>query len=181
MALITAYFIYDECCDGELDPSWAVPKKEQMTRKFFQQRLGEQMMLWDPRLGLYPGEERTRKYLQLGDKRRNTKSYKDPKKRRQQLDDECDNILKSRKGISPTDFQNVVCSGRLVTSMNGFKEHCIMKKTATTKCGKFLGSTRNCYVCGKPTRAYCSCCQLENEKFVSLCYFDQRREVLAIN
>jgi len=31
MGIIAAYDIYNECCDGELEPSWKVAEKERMT------------------------------------------------------------------------------------------------------------------------------------------------------
>ena len=47
-----------------------------MTRKLFQQRLGEQMMEYDPSLGLFPGDVNTRPYIQLGPKRQSTTAFK---------------------------------------------------------------------------------------------------------
>ena len=62
MALATAYSFYEECAEGDLDPQWKVPKKKRMTKQYFQQRLGEQMMMWLPELGMYPTDKFTRPF-----------------------------------------------------------------------------------------------------------------------
>ena len=56
--LVSAYLFYNECCDGHLDKDWFVPVKKRMTKKM-QQQLGEQMMAYDPSLGLLPSDKNT--------------------------------------------------------------------------------------------------------------------------
>jgi hypothetical protein len=60
MGIIAAYDMYNECCDGLLDPSWKVEEKDRMTFTIFRQRLGQQMLEYDPRKRSYPGDDQLR-------------------------------------------------------------------------------------------------------------------------
>ncbi len=58
MGIIAAYDMYNECCDGLLDASWAIPKKRRMGFTEFRIKLSEQMLKYDPRDNHYPGDHK---------------------------------------------------------------------------------------------------------------------------
>lgn len=57
IAVIAAFDMYHECCDGGLDPEWAIPKKQRMSFSKFRQELSKQMLSYNPVLELYPGDK----------------------------------------------------------------------------------------------------------------------------
>lgn len=64
MGIIAAYDMYNECCDGLLDPSWAILNKKRMGFMQFQMRLSEQMLQYDPRDNRYAGDDEFRQFTQ---------------------------------------------------------------------------------------------------------------------
>ena len=64
MGIIAAYDMYNECCDGLLDPSWAISIKKRMGFTEFQMRLSEQMLQYDPRDNRYAGDDKFRRFTQ---------------------------------------------------------------------------------------------------------------------
>ena len=64
MGIIAAYDMYNECCDGLLDASWAIPKKKRMTFTQFRMKLSEQMLSYDPRENNYAGDDKFRRFSQ---------------------------------------------------------------------------------------------------------------------
>ncbi len=57
MGIIAAYDMYNECCDGLLDPSWAIPIKKRMGFAQFRMHLLDQMLRYDPRDNRYAGDD----------------------------------------------------------------------------------------------------------------------------
>jgi hypothetical protein len=72
MAIVTAYDMYTECAEGNLDPSWKVPIEDFHT---FRERLSEQMIQYDPHHRLYPGDDNLR-YCTQQNKNARQKSVK---------------------------------------------------------------------------------------------------------
>jgi hypothetical protein len=64
MGIIAAYDMYNECCDGLLDASWAILKKRRMGFTEFQIKLSEQMLKYDPRHNHYAGDHIFRRFTQ---------------------------------------------------------------------------------------------------------------------
>jgi hypothetical protein len=64
MGIIAAYDMYNECCDGLLDPSWAISIKKRMGFTEFRMRLSEQMLQYDPRDNRYAGDDKFRRFTQ---------------------------------------------------------------------------------------------------------------------
>ena len=64
MGIIAAFDMYNECCDGLLDASWAIPKKKQMKFTQFQMKLSEKMLSYDPRDNNYAGDDKFRRFSQ---------------------------------------------------------------------------------------------------------------------
>ncbi len=58
MGIIASYDMYNECCDGLLDASWAIPKKKWMGFTEFRIKLLEQMLKYDPRDNCYAGDDK---------------------------------------------------------------------------------------------------------------------------
>jgi hypothetical protein len=54
MTIVTAYDMYKECAEGNLDLSWKVPIEDFHT---FREKLSEQMLQYDPHHRLYHGDE----------------------------------------------------------------------------------------------------------------------------
>ncbi len=48
MGIIAAFDMYNECCDGLPDASWAISKKKWMRFAEFRIKLSEQMLKYDP-------------------------------------------------------------------------------------------------------------------------------------
>jgi len=46
LAIVTAYDMYLECCEGKLNPDWKVDKPVDF--HLFRERLGTQMLKYDP-------------------------------------------------------------------------------------------------------------------------------------
>ena len=175
--LVSAYSFYNECCDGNIDNDWFVPVNKRMTRMFFQQRLGEQMMEYDPRLGLFPGDKRTRPYIQLGSRRRSTTVFKQRKKIR--LGKRITTPGTLAGSISRTSFETTVNSGRLVQSFPQIQQHILAKTTQFTKSNKRKAAV-GCFVCGEKTPNYCSLCTIgPKDTSVPLCYFDCVKAVVV--
>lgn len=65
IAVIASYDMYNECCDGGLDPEWAVPTKDRMTFSKFRQTLSKQMLAYNPVLNKYPGDSNFRTVTKL--------------------------------------------------------------------------------------------------------------------
>ena len=72
MGVCAAYDMYVECCEGVLDGTWKVDKKNRMTFSQFRLRLTEQMLRYDPRDDLYAGDNKFRRSTQLHKHRRRT-------------------------------------------------------------------------------------------------------------
>jgi len=58
LAVTTAYDMYLECCEGNLNGDWKVPKPVDFHQ--FREKLGMQMMQYDPRKRLYLGDDKFR-------------------------------------------------------------------------------------------------------------------------
>ena len=88
-----------------------------MTKTFFQQRLGEQMMEYDPSLGVLPSDKNTRPYIQLGSRKRSTATFQQRKKLKKRLSRRITTPGPLTGSISRTSFEAAVNSGRLVKSI----------------------------------------------------------------
>ena len=71
LAIVVAYDIYLECCEGKLDPEWYV--KEPVGFHSFRDVLSKQGCRYHPKNQLYPGDERMRAVTQMSSQRRSDK------------------------------------------------------------------------------------------------------------
>lgn len=60
MGVTAAYDMYKECCEGGLDPLWAVPEKERRGFREFRLLLSEMMLQYNPKNNKLPGDQRFR-------------------------------------------------------------------------------------------------------------------------
>jgi hypothetical protein len=62
MAVVVAYDMYQEVCEGGLDSTWKVEKPMDFFE--FRERLSQQLLEYNPRLCRYPGDKNMRKVTQ---------------------------------------------------------------------------------------------------------------------
>jgi len=62
MAVVIAYDMHLECCEGNLDSSWTT--KDYVDFHRFREKLGMQMLASDPQRRQYHGEEKFRVHIQ---------------------------------------------------------------------------------------------------------------------
>jgi hypothetical protein len=74
LGVIASYDMYNECCDGGLDPSWKIDMKERLTFAEFRLRLSGQMLRYHPSENKYNGDKKFREFSQMTTKRRSNAS-----------------------------------------------------------------------------------------------------------
>ena len=141
IAITAAYDMYNYCCDGNADPSWAVSKKDRMSFRQFRMTLSEQMLRYHPKNGLLPGDENFRAYTQYS--RKQKEAAKRKKEEAVKYDDEGVSV-KNFKKAKGHKFQ------RLCGDLTLFEEH--------SKTVRRLTNANNCEVCGQKTRWKCIKC-----------------------
>ena len=78
MVCVVAYDMYVEC-EGNLDSTWKIEKKLSFWE--FRDKLGRQLLAYDPRLGHYPGDDKMRCFTAMNKDQRKKKSL-EPKMKR---------------------------------------------------------------------------------------------------
>ena len=76
MVVVVAYDMYCEVAKGKLNPSWKIQKP--MSFWQFCNRLGIQMLYYDPKYCIYPGDERMRPHTALNKVQRKKSQDKSP-------------------------------------------------------------------------------------------------------
>ena len=142
LAVVTAYDMYKECAEGKINPEWRVYKIVDFHR--FRERLGQQMLTYDPRKRLYIGDEKFRVCTQQNqEQRRRTSPARSSSSSSQSTtsgigDEEC-----SSENASST---------RLCGFLDTLFEHQESVK-------RFPGNNgRVCFVCGGRTSKSCTKC-----------------------
>ena len=62
IAVIAVYGMYTKYCDGELDTDWRIDADGRMSFQEFRLSLSEQMLKYNPKDNLYPGDHKFRAY-----------------------------------------------------------------------------------------------------------------------
>jgi hypothetical protein len=62
--------MYVECCKGGLNEEWFIVEKDHLSFRDFQLKLMQQMLMYDPRQQMYPGNENFRTVTNLGGKQK---------------------------------------------------------------------------------------------------------------
>ena len=148
MAVIAAYDMYQECCEGGLCADWFVPIKERMTFRTYRLRLSEQMLTYDPKKGLYPGDEKFRSW---------TKEYKRKRGRDTHV---CDDGL-TVSSFKRAKLETRTCTPRLCGDLDALCKHSQSMYKLTCK--------GMCQVCGKKTVFKCGICDKR------LCLFEKKK------
>ena len=140
LGIIAAYDMYIECCEGNLDASWAVDMKKRMTFSQFQIKLSEQMLAYKPVDNLYPGDKTFRI------------STKTHKARRKSDEDERVGIGPSAEGVTMEHYRAALGSGRLCSTLEEICEH--FSSVYSDKGNNQLA----CEACGQKTIWRCGLC-----------------------
>jgi hypothetical protein len=152
IAIATAYDIYRECAEGNIDKDW---KHVAVDFYRFREKLAKQMLFYDPRNRRYPGDDKLRTATQQHKSRRppgngsvmpsNARSPFTPARSVASC------ASSSTSGVSAQDIKNA--GSRLCGDFTDLMAH---YKAMT----KFPGSnSRVCAVCGQRSTYYCSLCK----------------------
>jgi len=143
LAIVTAYDMYLEAAEGNLNPNWKVPKPLDFHR--FREILGMQMMQYDPRQRRYPGDEKFRVSTQQNQAhRRRTSPSRSTSPAR--------SIRSTSSGISEDNLASQDSSKRLCGFLDPLIEHQESVK-------RFPGHNQKvCVVCGVNSSKHCGKC-----------------------
>jgi len=161
LGLVVAYDMYQDCIDGYLDEDWKLSKKDKsrMSFQMFREKLSEQMLLYNPRLRKYPGDEKFRS------------STKQTKRQRSSLDSEKSNdssnsgMGKRKKRRAETDKNSLFHQMYLLASTGDQPRCCstaeelkhhirsIRRMTNSSQCDVCVG--KSCWKCGLCNKTLC--------------------------
>ena len=79
MICVISYDMYIKCSEVNLDSAWKVDKKLSFCK--FRDKLGRQLLAYDPRLGHYPFDEKMQCYTAMNKDKQMKKSISPKKKR----------------------------------------------------------------------------------------------------
>jgi hypothetical protein len=143
LGVIAAYDMYIECCEGNLDASWAIDVKNRMTFAQFRTKLSEQMLCYNPVDNLYPGDNAFRISTRMPKARRKSGENGDARV----------GIGPSADGVTMEQYQFTLGSGRLCTTVDEIREH--FRSVYNDK-----GNNRQpCEACGTQTTWRCGLCE----------------------
>lgn len=184
LAIVTAYDIYLECTEGNLDPHWKV--EDPVDFHTFRDILSIQMLQYDPVKQQYPGDEKMRKVSKLHKDRRSQKR-KFPPQQKQSKQKTIEIAKTDGSGkISYTQYRDIVrYFGRICSNMDEYETH-LSNITASKNPAK-------CAVCSEPSYKRCNVCKVplhnndikgaakgrncflhfHSESYLGLCFFDR--------
>ena len=140
MAIVVAYDIYLEVCEGKLNEDWK--NTDPVSFHTFREQLSAQMLAYDPRKRLYPGDE----FMRVSTKQ--PSSVRPGKQTMEKAPSNADGTVSVRQLQAAKRGGK---KGRLTYSLNQFNHHC----------ESLVRVTKNpwaCYVCGQPTYTKCGIC-----------------------
>lgn len=140
MAVTSAYDMYIECCEGKLDRSWFVEEKDRASFTVFRQVLSEQMLKYDPRNDMLPGDKKFRRSTQQHKKRRGGSS--------------CSSTATGYdgNGLNVRNVKRARDDRRFCRDMDEFQQHLV---SATIDPNN---NSAPCQVCGSKTLWKCGVC-----------------------
>ena len=159
LAVVIAYDLYLECCEGKIEPEWKIEKPVDFHR--FREKLGLQMLTYTPANKKYPGDEKLRAFTKLPIKRR-LAQMRSPAR-------SCSNA----SGVSSDYLQEQSNKGRLCGFLGQLNDHIASVKSLPN------GTRRNCAVCGEKAYQECRICKIslhysnppKNEAIKVPCFF----------
>ena len=140
MAVTSAYDMYIECCEGNLDQSWLVEEKDRASFSVFRQVLSDQMLQYDPRNDKLPGDKKLRRSTQQHKKRRRDGSST------QSLTGYDGN------GLNVHNVKSAKLNSRFCKDMDEFMQH--LESAEKDK----NNNTAPCQMCGSKTLWKCDVC-----------------------
>jgi hypothetical protein len=150
MAVVASYDMYQQACDGLLDPDWILSESERMSFRDWRMQLSEDMLNYNPANGLLPGDE----YFRVSTKQTIRRRQREKKRKK-------DNVEYAPDGITLNNYKLAkTTTSRLCGDLDQFLVH-----------SKSLERTTNhgrCEVCNKKTLWKCRTC----DKFV--CVFEKK-------
>jgi hypothetical protein len=132
--VVAAYDMYIECCKGGLNPEWFIEEKDRKSFRAFRLKLSGQMLTYDPKDQLYPGDENFRSVTKVEKQKREGGRMYWKSDERGGVSVENFKISKSSSRYSPS---------RLCVSLDDIEKH--VATINRSKC------TAECAVCGSPT------------------------------
>ena len=178
MVCAIAYGIYIECSEGNLNPAWKVDK----TLSFweFRDKLGRQLLSYDPRYGHYPGDKLMRSYTAMNKDQRHQKKAQSSKRNKSSSVDNRSAASSKRKDRTEgeddddssgdesdnSSLVEITTSDRVTISQ--FNQ--LKKKKHSRLCGdlgcftvhvnhlKKIKCAKQCEVCGVDVYTVCSLC-----------------------
>lgn len=152
MGIIAAYDMYQECCDGDLDASWAIPIRKRMSFTEFWIKLSKQMLQYDPRNNHYCGDNKFRRYTQQHKLRRVGSASSSV--------DSAEDDMYPKDGLTLAAFQRGQLLPRFCQTLEQVSNHfsSIVK----------INNASKCKVCGDNTIWRCTLCNK------SLCIMTKR-------
>jgi len=140
LAVVIAYDMYLECCEGELDESWKV--KDPVDFHTFRDILSKQMCRYDPKGQQYPGDEMMRNVTVLNKKRKAAASKR---------------AANGEGYVSYEQYESEVKKGRICLTLEEYEVHLSsITKTKHEVC---------CAVCGKACYKKCGECGVSLHHF----------------
>ena len=156
MAIAVAYSFYQECMSGDLFPEWELTEEDKKFNDFqeFQQRLGEQMMDYDPMNQFYIGDEKQRVVTQS--------SYERQQQFITRRDSRHHNFATQNyeSNVSSEAINNSMNNGRCGTSGLSQYDHLMhhFYNSETKKYDNGQNKKDKCAFYGDMTTFYCNCC-----------------------
>ena len=154
MGVLAAYDMYNECCDGELEPSWKIETQNRMSFVVFRQQLSQQMLEYNPANLKYSGDEMSRSNTQINKKRKESRN--DDKHRKM--------VKYNEGGMTVTNYQTAMTMKRFDHG-NDLHKLNVHLRNMVKKSNKMI-----CEVCGEKTYWKCVLCNS------ALCTTDGKRK-----
>lgn len=149
MGVLAAYDMYQECCDGALDPDWKIDKKRRMSFSVFRQTLSLQMLEYDPTKLRYLGDHSHRVVTQTNNRKRKAGTILGEREQRNRDEEN----YYEESGLTCANFRKAMMLPRLNHGGNVSKlqEHLVSIWRTTNK--------MTCEVCGRATNWKCGVCK----------------------
>jgi len=152
LAIVTAYDIYRECAQGEVETDWKVEKKDMMGFHKFREKLSDRMLKYTPKATSLPGDEAMRAVTAMPISAR-------AKRGKESSQVTSDQFKKAKR------FQ----TSRLCGDLNKFCKH-------VESIVRLSNKPRICAFCGLKTYTMCGICKDEDKKAVPLHYNSTKGE-----
>ena len=145
LAICTAYDIYLECCEGHLSPQWKVNEPADFFQ--FRSSLSKQMLNYDPKNQLYPGDSMLRAVTKI------------PKAKRRKIMMNIDDVVVSHS-VEHGNNNNKHVSKQMYTNVKQNSNRFCSISTIGTHLNSIISHKHpvKCAVCGKKTYKRCGVC-----------------------